>query len=68
MDLRLLGRLLKVRWLWLQRTESSRSWALLPVKKDSVTQAFFQASIRCEVGDGASTFFWSDPWLQGRCI
>jgi hypothetical protein len=33
-----------------------------------VTKAFFRASICCEVGDGTSTFFWSDPWLQGRCI
>jgi hypothetical protein len=31
-------------------------------------EAFFKASIRCAVGDGADTLFWSDPWLDGCCI
>jgi hypothetical protein len=30
--------------------------------------AFFKASIRCMVGNGHSTNFWMDPWVDGRCI
>jgi hypothetical protein len=44
------------------------NWVPLPVHEDSATKAFFMVSIRCEVGDGTSTLFWSDPWLQGRYI
>jgi hypothetical protein len=27
-----------------------------------------RASIRCVLGDGKSTLFWVDPWLDGQCI
>jgi hypothetical protein len=29
---------------------------------------FFAASIRCMVGNGKSSFFWADPWLDDQCI
>ncbi|OEL37598.1 hypothetical protein BAE44_0001383, partial [Dichanthelium oligosanthes] len=61
-----LGRALWLRWLWLSRTSVSGSAPL--VRVDPISQAFFNASIRCEVGDGCSTLFWSDPWLEGSCL
>jgi hypothetical protein len=33
-----------------------------------VTEAFFQVSITCVVGDGQSTRFWTNPWLGSHCI
>jgi hypothetical protein len=65
MDLRCLGISLRLRWLWLQRTEPTRSWASMLLTEDHQTKAFFKASFRCRVGNGESIYFWSDPWLQG---
>ncbi|OEL34948.1 hypothetical protein BAE44_0004033, partial [Dichanthelium oligosanthes] len=63
-----LGRALRLRWLWLSKVHELLTRSILPVHVDSITQAFFNASIRCEVGDGLSTLFWSDPWLDGQCL
>jgi hypothetical protein len=68
MDFNLLGRTLCLRWLWLSQTNHERPLALHPVADDASIEAFFQASIRCVVGDGESTFYWTNPWLNGRCI
>jgi hypothetical protein len=35
---------------------------------DPATKAFFNASIVCVVGNGKSTLFWSDPWLEGKSL
>jgi hypothetical protein len=43
LDLRLMGMALRLRWLWLQRTEPSRPWGTLPFKSDSLSQSFFIA-------------------------
>ncbi|OEL17391.1 hypothetical protein BAE44_0021590, partial [Dichanthelium oligosanthes] len=64
--LKILCRALRLRWLWLSRTSDSRP--ALPMRVDPISLAFFNASIRCEVGDGRSTLFWSDPWLDGSCL
>jgi hypothetical protein len=48
---------LRVRWLWLQRTDLEHLWAAMSVKVDHVMEAFFQTLIRCLVGDGKSTWF-----------
>jgi hypothetical protein len=63
-----MGRTLWTRWLWLKRTDPTRQWAQLPCREDPETEAFFKASIRCVVGNGRSTLFWSDPWFEGECI
>jgi hypothetical protein len=31
-----------------------------------VTTAFFMASTICVVGNGENTYFWTDPWLDGK--
>jgi hypothetical protein len=36
--------------------------------EDVVTRAFFNSSIHCNVGNGCSTRFWLDPWMDGRSI
>jgi hypothetical protein len=68
MDFNLLGRALRQRWLLLSRMNGARPWALHPVSDDTATESFFQASTSCVIRDGQSTRFWTDPWLDGRCI
>jgi hypothetical protein len=68
LDLEIMGRALRTRWLWLKRTDSDQPWAQLPVQEDPTTEAFFKASITCVIGNGRNTIFWSDPWLDGECI
>jgi hypothetical protein len=68
MNFNLLGRALRQRWLLLSRMNGARPWALHPVSDDTATESFFQASTSCVIRDGQSTRFWTDPWLDGRCI
>jgi hypothetical protein len=68
LDMKRMGMALWLRWLWYWRTDSSRPWVGLPYKEDRVTTTFFKASIQCLVGNGSSTLFWLDPWLQGRSV
>ena len=68
LDLQLFGYALRMRWLWLKRTDDSRPWSQLPDRGENVVQAMFQASISIDLGDGASSFFWTDRWIQGKSI
>jgi hypothetical protein len=65
MDLRLLGVALCARWLWLHLTDPARAWTALRVGEDSLTKAFFVASIWLQLGGGTTFLFWTDPWLGG---
>jgi hypothetical protein len=40
----------------------------MEVKEDRVTTTFFKASTFFILGDGLSTLFWTDSWLEGRSI
>jgi hypothetical protein len=68
LDFRLLGQALRLRWLWLSKTDPARSWAALRAKEDATEKAFFLASMTCILGDRESTLFWTDLWLEGRCV
>jgi hypothetical protein len=68
LDLRLFGSVLCLRWLWLQRTDPSRSWSLLSIIEDVSTSAFFQTSIVVILGNGEKLKFWNDARLDGRSI
>jgi hypothetical protein len=65
MDLQRLGMPLRLRWLWFRRTDPDRPWAALPVSEDHLTNALFNALVRCILGNNETLLFWSDPWLQG---
>ena len=64
-DLHRLGYALRMRWLWLKRTDDSRTWCDLPVESESVVDQMFQASIYVELGNGHKALFWTDRWLHG---
>jgi hypothetical protein len=64
-DLKCMGIALRLRWLWFQRSGSSKPWATMPTCEDCTAMAFFRASIQVSHGDGKSILFWMDPWLEG---
>jgi hypothetical protein len=67
-ELKTLGWSLRMRWVWLQKTEPHRPWAALPIHVPDQVRAFFFAAVVSEIGDGANTLFWTDRWLHGQCI
>ena len=56
-DLKLLGFTLQTRWLWLQKTDSSRAWSELLINIDPEVQALSRASTYTVIGDGRNTKF-----------
>jgi hypothetical protein len=67
-DLKLMGRALRLHWLWQQRTDPSKPWALMPVNDDDTTGALFRASTSIQMGNGASTLFWTERWINGQGV
>jgi hypothetical protein len=51
-----LGWDLKMRWVWLQKTEPNRPWSSLPHVPRKIRD-FLKMAMNFEVGNGASTFF-----------
>jgi hypothetical protein len=51
---------LRMRWLWLQKTDTIRSWSGLPIQVPAKARAFFSRVLVSVVGDGANTMFWTD--------
>jgi hypothetical protein len=67
-DLRVLGLTLRLRWEWLHRTKPGAAWARLPSALERKSASMFACSVSVEVGDGASTRFWTDAWLPAGAI
>ncbi|WVZ63220.1 hypothetical protein U9M48_012865 [Paspalum notatum var. saurae] len=67
-NLEVLGWALRIRWLWSQRTDLDRLLAGLLVSVPAKARAMFDVAVRTMVGDGNSTKFWIDRWLDGKCI
>lgn len=67
-DLRILGYVLRLRWEWLRRTKPESAWAMLSSAPERKIAAMFSSSVTVEVGDGASTRFWTDAWLPDGAI
>ena len=68
LDLQKFGRALRVRWLWLSKTELDKPWAAFPVTIHGNAQALFALAMTSTVGNGAHTKFWTDKWLNGSSI
>jgi hypothetical protein len=67
-NLKNLGWAFRAWWLWLQKTEPHRLWSALDIQVLDQVRAFFSMAISTNVGNGESTLFWTDCWLQGRKI
>jgi hypothetical protein len=57
-----------MRWLWLAKTETTRPWASLAIQVPKKVKDFFSMAMQTEIGNGATTFFWTDRWLLGHKI
>jgi hypothetical protein len=51
-SLKELGWARRMRWLWLQKTESNRPWSTLPIQVPDKAKALFSVAMQTEVGDG----------------
>jgi len=54
-DLQSLGWALRLRWMWLQKTEPEKPWAFFPIQASPQVRAFFAVAITSEVGNGKKT-------------
>jgi hypothetical protein len=63
-----MGFALRLRWLWLERVDSDKTWSGYFFRANRSAQAFFEASVTVQVGDGSRALFWSDRWLNGCSI
>lgn len=63
-----LGWALRMRWLWLHKTEPDRPWAFAEFQVPQSVHMLFVISVVTTVGDGKNTKFWTDRWLHGQCI
>jgi len=59
---------LRIRWLWLQKTEPGKPWAFFSIQAPPQVKAFFSIAIVTEVGNGKNTSFWTDRWLLGQSL
>jgi hypothetical protein len=63
-----MGFVLCLRWLWLNRVDSDKTWSGYFFRAGRSAQAFFDASVTMKVGDGSRALFWLDRWLNGCSI
>jgi hypothetical protein len=66
--LKLQGYALQTKWLWLQKADNSRAWSQLPLRAEPEVLAFFRASTYTVLGDGNTSLFWEDRWLNGADV
>ncbi|GJN00644.1 hypothetical protein PR202_ga17840 [Eleusine coracana subsp. coracana] len=68
LDLTLLGYALRLRWEWLRRTDTSRTWVALPSTAEHIIKQFFSIFVHVQIGDGSKALFWRDHWLDGKSL
>jgi hypothetical protein len=59
---------LRIRWLWLQKTEPNHPWTSLPIQVPDKAKTLFSVAMQTEIEDGTNTLFWSDHCLHGKRI
>ncbi|GJN13770.1 hypothetical protein PR202_gb00513 [Eleusine coracana subsp. coracana] len=67
-NLETMGWALRMRWLWLQKTQPDKPWADFIINVPKKVQAMFIISVVTEIGNGENTLFWSDHWIMGRSV
>ena len=67
-DLKRLSCALRARWPWLRKSEPNKPWANLPLQVSKEVDCLISMAVITKVGDGSSTLFWRDKWLDGQSI
>jgi hypothetical protein len=65
-NLERMGYALRIRWLWLQKTGEALDG--LPIQVPKKACALFNMAVTTRVGNGVSTKFWSDRWLESKTL
>lgn len=68
LNLSLMGMSLRMRWLWLARTDLSKAWTALKLGIEPQARSFLEASVSVVIGDGHMALFLSDKWINGCSI
>jgi hypothetical protein len=67
-DLERTGLSLRIRWMWLGRTDDTRAWSGLDLHFSPEERQLFFASTSMMLGNGHRALFWEDRWISGRAI
>jgi hypothetical protein len=67
-DLERAGLALRLRWLWLSRTDQDRAWSGLDMQFTQQERCLFFASTHMIAGNGQTGRFWEDRWIDGRSV
>uniref|UniRef100_A0A452XJ58 Reverse transcriptase zinc-binding domain-containing protein n=1 Tax=Aegilops tauschii subsp. strangulata TaxID=200361 RepID=A0A452XJ58_AEGTS len=67
-DVERVGLALRLRWLWLSRTDEGRAWQGLDLQFSSNERTLFFASTYMTIGNGMNALFWEDRWLNGHSV
>uniref|UniRef100_A0A452Y5M8 Reverse transcriptase zinc-binding domain-containing protein n=1 Tax=Aegilops tauschii subsp. strangulata TaxID=200361 RepID=A0A452Y5M8_AEGTS len=59
---------LRLRWLWLARTDTDRAWQGLDLQFTSEERVLFYASTTMAIRDGRTALFWEDRWLGSQSV
>jgi hypothetical protein len=68
LNLRLMNWALRLRWLWLKKTDTGRPWTSFKINAHPSVKTFFSATISSVVGNGKNTLFWTDNWIDGQSL
>ena len=63
-----MGWALRLPWRWFMKTDTSKPWFGLPIQIPARAAALFKMAVEVTIGNGEDTLFWTDKWLQGRCV
>jgi hypothetical protein len=48
---------LRMRWLWLAKTDPTRPWTSISIQVPKKVKDFFSMAMQTDLGNGATTFF-----------
>lgn len=65
LDLAAFNRALRLRWRWFRWADQSKPWHAMALQLNKTEEDLFRACLVILIGDGQTTSFWKDRWLNG---
>jgi hypothetical protein len=66
LDLSKFNMALRLRLLWYKWKEPNKPWANMAIRHTETEESLFRAATAITLGNGKSTKFWHDRWVQGQ--